>query len=155
MSTDWMNATDKRFARLVEEMQQMGYGRMMQIISEIWFRIDPMGALTVGPCYGTMEKIRERCRKEGHDISHGGSYDWCDRCGAQLPKGIVFAGKKMISVAELRLMRRVLGLSDLKKPFDFPDHASWVTHIRAARREAFNLCPPTMWEEYGRDGDET
>lgn len=32
--------------------QAIGYGRVMQIASEAWQRMDPVGALTVGPCAG-------------------------------------------------------------------------------------------------------
>jgi hypothetical protein len=33
-----------------------GYGRLMQWLSEEWHKKDPEGALTVGPCYGTLVK---------------------------------------------------------------------------------------------------
>ena len=75
---------EAEFLGFVEANREMGYGRMLQMISAIWYRSDPDGALTVGPCYGTMVRHRERCKKEGHDVSHGTNWDWCDRCGARL-----------------------------------------------------------------------
>lgn len=32
--------------------EQIGYGRVMQIASELWQKKDPTGALTIGPCTG-------------------------------------------------------------------------------------------------------
>jgi len=77
-------AEDAKFREVVESFKEMGYGRMMQIISGIWYRKDPKGALTVGECYGIEELKKERCKKEGHDIRKGGDWNWCDRCGAMI-----------------------------------------------------------------------
>ena len=62
-------------------VRNIGFGRMMQIISEEYQKIDPMGALTVGDCVGTMRRKRERCKREGHDWRRGKGHTWCDRCG--------------------------------------------------------------------------
>lgn len=72
------------FIGFVEANREIGYGWMLQMISELWHRSDPVGALTVGPCYGTLDRHRERCKKEGHDVSHGHDWNWCDRCGIRI-----------------------------------------------------------------------
>ena len=76
--------SDEDFAAFVEKNREFGYGRMMQVISELWREKDPRGALSVGETYGILEIKRARCAAVGHDVRHGNSYDWCDRCGAQL-----------------------------------------------------------------------
>jgi hypothetical protein len=76
--------TDGEFKAFVLQNREFGYGRMMQVISGIWQKADPIGALTVGEAYGSEELKRERCQKEGHDRSRSG---WCDRCGASPPSG--------------------------------------------------------------------
>ena len=85
--------TDKEFREFVLKHREYGFGRMMQAISTLWQEIDPKGALSVGETYGSVERKRLRCAKEGHDSHEGNSYDWCDRCGACLdPKtGTVLA----------------------------------------------------------------
>lgn len=40
--------------------ERHGYGRMMQLISEWWREKDPVGAISLGPCYGTLEHERRR-----------------------------------------------------------------------------------------------
>ncbi|HSX23219.1 MAG TPA: hypothetical protein VLE97_10650 [Gaiellaceae bacterium] len=75
---------DEAFAAFVDRHREFGYGRMMHVISELWRATDPRGALSVGDTYGILEVKRARCAAEGHDVRHGNSYDWCDRCGAQL-----------------------------------------------------------------------
>lgn len=75
---------DDAFAVFVKQHRSFGYGRMMHLISELWRSDDPVGALSVGDTYGMLERKRERCAAEGHDVRHGNSYDWCDRCGEQL-----------------------------------------------------------------------
>ena len=37
-----------------------GYGRVMQIASELWRQRDPIGAIALGECYGTLEARRAR-----------------------------------------------------------------------------------------------
>ncbi len=78
---EWMDPQDKSFLTFIRDKRWMGYGRMMQIISEEWYRVYGGSAHTCGPCYSTMEQRRERCAAEGHDWSEGNEYKWCDRCG--------------------------------------------------------------------------
>ncbi len=42
--------------------RRIGYGRVMQIASESWRRVDPMGAISMGPCFGMLENKKERKR---------------------------------------------------------------------------------------------
>lgn len=35
--------------------EKIGFGRVMQIASEEWKRRDPVGALTIGPCFGSVD----------------------------------------------------------------------------------------------------
>lgn len=77
-------ADDDVFIAFVKRNRAFGYGRMMHLISELWRSDDPVGALSVGDAYVMLERKRSRCALEGHDIRHGNSYDWCDRCGARL-----------------------------------------------------------------------
>lgn len=72
------------FKATVESCKEIGYGRMMEIISRIWQRQDPKGALTVGETYFIEEVKRERCKKEGHDVREGHDWNWCDRCGIMI-----------------------------------------------------------------------
>jgi hypothetical protein len=75
---------DDAFTVLVKCHRAFGYGRMMQLISDLWRSEDPAGALSVGDTYYILEQKRQRCASEGHDRRSGNSYDWCDRCGARL-----------------------------------------------------------------------
>ena len=50
----------------------LGYGRVMQIASEAWRDIDPVGAHSTGHCFGTLE----RAKKHGK----------CAYCEQKLPK---------------------------------------------------------------------
>lgn len=84
MSRQPLAMDDAAFVAYVQRFRTFGYGRMMHLISELWKRSDPDGALSVGPCYGTLVQHRERCAQEGHDVSHGTSWDWCDRCGIRI-----------------------------------------------------------------------
>jgi hypothetical protein len=77
-------ADERAFFETVEKLRGIGYGRMMQMISEVWRRSSPDDALSVGDTYFMLEKKRERCKKEGHDIRHGQNWDWCDRCVARI-----------------------------------------------------------------------
>ena len=43
------------FLNFVKDNSHIGYGRMMQLISEYWRVEDPIGALTVGPTCGACE----------------------------------------------------------------------------------------------------
>lgn len=73
--------TDEEFRAFVEQNRAFGYGRMMQLISDLWRSQDPAGALSVGDTYSICALKRERCAAKGHIRHSGGSYDWCDRCG--------------------------------------------------------------------------
>lgn len=56
---------ERTFKEFVEKHSYM-YGRLMQIISQLWQEKDPVGALTVGPCayfvnvVGTYHSIQDR-----------------------------------------------------------------------------------------------
>lgn len=52
---------EKEFFEVIKKLgPKMGYGRMMQMVSDHWRDLDPVGALSVGPCYdGSAEKNRE------------------------------------------------------------------------------------------------
>jgi hypothetical protein len=76
--------SDEEFILFVKRCRSFGYGRMMQLISNLWRLEDPKGALSVGDAYVTLERKLARCASEGHDRRSGNSYDWCDRCGARL-----------------------------------------------------------------------
>jgi hypothetical protein len=75
---------DDEFRTFVEKNRAFGYGRMMQLISELWREHDPAGALSVGDTYASCEQKRERCATLGHVVHSGAHYDWCDRGGDQL-----------------------------------------------------------------------
>jgi len=45
---DALHAPD--IARLLRICERIGYGRVMQIAANAWYKKDPIGALTVGPC---------------------------------------------------------------------------------------------------------
>lgn len=79
-----LQTKESEFRAMVESFQGIGYGRMMEIISGIWYRKDSNGAFTVGECYGIEKLKRERCKKEGHDVRKGTNWNWCDRCGCMI-----------------------------------------------------------------------
>ncbi|KKM14353.1 hypothetical protein LCGC14_1706910 [marine sediment metagenome] len=55
---------EQEFLDYVKQHKEIGYGRMMQIISFAWHEVDPMGALSpTGQCYGTLSK-KERSNQE-------------------------------------------------------------------------------------------
>lgn len=43
---------EEEFMYFVTANAGIGFGRMMQLISDYWRTKDPVGALTVGPCFG-------------------------------------------------------------------------------------------------------
>ncbi len=47
------------FVLYVHDNRDLGFGRMMQLISEHWRSLDPCGALSVGKCYGSLKKKRK------------------------------------------------------------------------------------------------
>ncbi len=82
----WADQRDRKFLDIVIQNRELGYGRMMLLISELWCQSDPKGALIVGDTYFIHDLKRKRCKQEGHDWRPGGSYDWCDRCGTAREK---------------------------------------------------------------------
>lgn len=46
---------EREFKEFVRKNRHLGYGFMMQAISQEWQKSDPVGALTVGPCYKQVE----------------------------------------------------------------------------------------------------
>ncbi len=36
--------------------ERYGYGAVMQVVSHMWREKDPVGAIALGECYGTIEK---------------------------------------------------------------------------------------------------
>lgn len=46
--------SDRAFLFCVRAFKDIGYGRMMQIISHEWFRHDPIGAAVANTCYGLL-----------------------------------------------------------------------------------------------------
>jgi hypothetical protein len=41
---------------IVHICRTIGYGRVMQVASDAWRAVDPHGAISLGPCYGSLEK---------------------------------------------------------------------------------------------------
>jgi len=80
--------TDQDFREFVLRHRAYGFGRMMDAISELWRQSDSKGALSVGDTYAILETKKRRCASDGHDRRKGNSYDWCDRCGAQLDPAV-------------------------------------------------------------------
>lgn len=57
---DMLSMREEPFTSMVRQYgPQIGYGRMMQIVSHIWHEKDPVGALVVGPCYKQVEVYGE------------------------------------------------------------------------------------------------
>ncbi len=54
--------------------RRIGYGRVMQIASEAWREVDPNGAISLGPCFGTLKANQ----------SHGREPDLCPKCGIDM-----------------------------------------------------------------------
>lgn len=46
------NHLEEEFIGFVKGMKSIGYGRMMQMISALWYSKDACSAKRVGPCYG-------------------------------------------------------------------------------------------------------
>lgn len=83
----YLDSLDERFRAFVMCNFEMGYGRMMQIVSEVWREQHGDAALTVGDTYASVKKKIARCKREGHDWGDSGTeYDWCDRCAAARPR---------------------------------------------------------------------
>ncbi len=58
---------EREFMEYVETNADIGYGRMMQLISEHWKAYDPIGALMVGTCYGLEKNEYLKLSKEQAD----------------------------------------------------------------------------------------
>ena len=82
----YLSDMEGRFRSFVLNNRAMGYGRMMQMISEIWREQHGDGAHLANETYAGLAKKQKRCKAEGHDWSEGSEYLWCDRCGASEPK---------------------------------------------------------------------
>ena len=48
------SAVEEKIKQLCEHL---GYGHVMQVAADIWRRKDPVGALTVGPCVGMLNRV--------------------------------------------------------------------------------------------------
>lgn len=57
MSTEAVAEFEKDYlATLTMICRRIGYGRVMQVASEAWRAIDPIGAISLGPCFGSLAK---------------------------------------------------------------------------------------------------
>lgn len=83
-----MTTDEELFMSTVTERRQVGYGRMMQMISGLWRAEVGDAALLANDTYHGYAAKLARCKREGHDWNDnaGGSYDWCDRCGTSTPR---------------------------------------------------------------------
>lgn len=55
---------EERLRPLIEPLcREHGYGRIMQLVSEWWRERDPVCAISLGPCYGTLEAEAKRKTK--------------------------------------------------------------------------------------------
>lgn len=67
--SDW----EKDFINMVEKNSH-SYGRMMQLISALWQKKDPKGALTIGDCaatvklYGTYGQVLDKLEEQEQEI---------------------------------------------------------------------------------------
>lgn len=53
--------TEAQFLALARDAaSSLGFGRMMQIISHLWYRSDPIGAQTIGRCYAQLPARQQR-----------------------------------------------------------------------------------------------
>lgn len=53
--SDPLHLMEKQFIEVVDKLKVMGYGRMMQMISAIWYKENQSGAMISGPCVVTMQ----------------------------------------------------------------------------------------------------
>lgn len=81
-----LNLAEQQFMVVVRENKDLGYGRMMQMISGRWRDEVGDGAFVFNETYAGLDRKIKRCKQEGHDSFPGHDYDWCDRCGARLEK---------------------------------------------------------------------
>ncbi len=85
-TTEWIDSEDEAFLFQVRIFRYIGYGRMMQIISDEYRRLHGDSALMVSETYGSMKAKRVRCQAEGHDFHDGNEFRWCDRCDYSEPQ---------------------------------------------------------------------
>lgn len=56
---------EKEFLEIIKKFgPQMGYGRMMQMVSDYWRDLDPVGALSIGPCFNENKRTRDERNRE-------------------------------------------------------------------------------------------
>ena len=82
---------EKLFVQLIHDYKRIGYGWMMQRISEIWRKEYGDGAFFMTDTYSGFEAKQKRCATEGHDWQ-AGENPWCDRCNRRADQ--VEGGKK-------------------------------------------------------------
>lgn len=81
-----LNGYEKNFIDYVVQNRDIGYGRMMQMISGLWYDLAGDGAHCVSDTFGGVRRKKSRCRRLGHDWEPGSSLLWCCRCGANKSK---------------------------------------------------------------------
>lgn len=52
------SGAEEEFMYFVTANAGIGFGRMMQLVSDYWRAKDPVGALSVGPCCGAPEEVK-------------------------------------------------------------------------------------------------
>jgi hypothetical protein len=60
------DAEARQLRAIIEPLcREHGYGRVMQLVSQWWREKDPVGAISLGPCYGELERkpLPKRGRK--------------------------------------------------------------------------------------------
>jgi hypothetical protein len=55
-----MKLYEKEEDQVIAICKKIGFGRVMQLAADRWAEIDPIGALTVGPCKGPEIEKQER-----------------------------------------------------------------------------------------------
>lgn len=70
---------ERLFAEIIHDYKHIGYGWMMQKISEIWLKEHGDGAFCITDTYSGVAAKEKRCATEGHDWQ-AGENPWCDRC---------------------------------------------------------------------------
>lgn len=81
-----ISALEIQFRRFVEQNPGIGFGRMMQIVSEVWHEKHGDSAHLANETYAGLKKKKQKCKRAGHDWSEGSEVLWCDRCGANKKK---------------------------------------------------------------------
>lgn len=55
----WFFGEIEAMKSVLRVCETWGYGNVMQVIANAWADKDPLGALTVGPCRGTVERHQQ------------------------------------------------------------------------------------------------